>query len=606
MSENKKRGFFSKLGGAIDATRRWTLNIIFLVIVGGIAMAIFSSVQEVSVPDRAVLVIAPEGVVVDQLSAVDAFSQLSAQGLPQETLLADLIETVNLASEDPRIEVLLLKLDDLDHIGMSKTLELSEAIQGFRENGKTIVATANHYNQDQYLLASFADQIFVHNMGGVGIEGFAVIRNYFREAIDKLNIRFHVFKVGNFKSAVEPLLRNDMSSAAKEANRAWLDQLWNLYRDTVVERRGISVSKFDEYVNHIDRVMAEVGGDAAQAALDYGLVDGIISRPMLRDMLIERVGENDEGSFQQSYFRDYLALNRSLLIEVKDSVGIIVASGNIVDGERPEGSIGGDSLARLIRKARLDKNIKALVLRIDSGGGSAFASEVIRAELQKLQEAGKPLVVSMGSMAASGGYWIAAGADEVWATPATLTGSIGIFGAFPTVDNMLQDLGVSTDGVGTTAVAGKLRPDLPLDPILASAIQSGVEYGYRRFINIVADGRNKLVEQVEPIAEGRVWSGIDAQQLGLVDKLGGLQQAINSAASLAGLDPADTRLLSLPLSPEEELMRMILGSGLVKSALNASSPLVSVLNSVLPAWRDVLALKDSRGVYAYCLMCVAP
>ena len=606
MSDNKKRGFFSKLGGAIDATRRWTLNIIFLVIVGGIAMAIFSSVQEVSVPDRAVLVLAPEGVVVDQLSAVDAFSQLRAQGLPQETLLADLIETVNLASEDPRIEVLLLKLDDLDHIGMSKTLELSEAIQGFRENGKTIVATANHYNQDQYLLASFADQIFVHNMGGVGIEGFAVIRNYFREAIDKLNIRFHVFKVGNFKSAVEPLLRNDMSSAAKEANRAWLDQLWNLYRDTVVERRGISVSKFDEYVNHIDRVMAEVGGDAAQAALDYGLVDGIISRPMLRDMLIERVGENDEGSFQQSYFRDYLALNRSLLIEVKDSVGIIVASGNIVDGERPEGSIGGDSLARLIRKARLDKNIKALVLRIDSGGGSAFASEVIRAELQKLQEAGKPLVVSMGSMAASGGYWIAAGADEVWATPATLTGSIGIFGAFPTVDNMLQDLGVSTDGVGTTAVAGKLRPDLPLDPILASAIQSGVEYGYRRFINIVADGRNKLVEQVEPIAEGRVWSGIDAQQLGLVDKLGGLQQAINSAASLAGLDPADTRLLSLPLSPEEELMRMILGSGLVKSALSASSPLVSVLNSVLPAWRDVLALKDSRGVYAYCLMCVAP
>lgn len=606
MSDSKKRGFFSKLGAAIDVTRRWTLNIIFLVIVGGIAMAIFSSVNEVTVPDRAVLVLAPEGIVVDQLSAVDAFTQLSAQGLPQETLLADLIETVNLASEDPRIEVLLLKLDDLDHIGMSKTLELSEAIQGFRENGKTIVATANHYNQDQYLLASFADQIFVHNMGGVGIEGFAIIRNYFREAIDKLNIRFHVFKVGNFKSAVEPLLRNDMSSAAKEANRAWLDQLWTLYRDTVVERRGISISKFDEYVNHIDRVMAEVGGDAAQAALDYGLVDGIISRPMLREMLIERVGENDEGSFQQSYFRDYLALNRSLLIEVKESVGIIVASGNIVDGERPEGSIGGDSLARLIRKARLDKNIKALVLRIDSGGGSAFASEVIRAELQKLQEAGKPLVVSMGSMAASGGYWIAAGADEVWATPATLTGSIGIFGAFPTVDNMLQDLGVSTDGVGTTAVAGKLRPDLPLDPILASAIQSGVEYGYRRFINIVADGRNKLVEQVEPIAEGRVWSGIDAQQLGLVDKLGGLQQAISSAASLVGLDPADTRLLSLPLSPEEELMRMILGSGLVKSALNASSPLVSVLNSVLPAWRDVLALKDSRGVYAYCLMCVAP
>jgi protease-4 len=606
MSQNKKRGFFSKLGGFIDGARRWTLNILFLVIVGSIGVAIFTSVSHVSVPNGAVLVLAPEGVVVDQLSTVDAFSQLSAQGLPRETLLADLIEAVQLATDDPRIEVLLLNLDELTHIGMSKTLELSESIQVFRQSGKTVVASANHYNQDQYLLASFADQIFVHNMGGVGIEGFAVIRNYFRDAIDKLKIRFHVFKVGNFKSAVEPLLRNDMSAAAKEANRAWLDQLWTLYRDTVVERRGISAVKFNKYVNHIDQVMADVGGDAAQAALDYGLVDGIISRPMLRNMLVERVGENKAGSFKQSYFRDYLSLNRSLLVEVKESVGIIVASGNIVDGVQPAGTIGGDSLASLIRKARLDENVKALVLRIDSGGGSAFASEVIRAELQQLQEAGKPLVVSMGSMAASGGYWIAAGADEIWATPATLTGSIGIFGAFPTVNILLQDLGISTDGVGTTAVAGKLRPDLALDPILARAIQSGVEYGYRRFINIVADGRKKLVEQVEPIAEGRVWSGVDAQQLGLVDKLGGLQQAVNSAASLVGINPANTRLLSLPLSPEEELIRMILGSGMVKAALGSSSPLLSVLNSVLPAWSDILKLKDSRGVYAYCLMCVAP
>ncbi|WP_295875560.1 signal peptide peptidase SppA [uncultured Zhongshania sp.] len=606
MSDNKKRGFFSRLGGFIDGARRWTLNIIFLVIVVAIATALFTSVKDVTVPDGAVLVLAPEGVVVDQLSAVDALTQLSAQGLPRETLLADLIETVSLAADDPRIEVLLLHLDELDHIGMSKTLELAEAIKVFRQSGKTIVASANHYNQDQYLLASFADQIFVHNMGGVGIEGFAVIRNYFREAIEKLKIRFHVFKVGNFKSAVEPLLRDDMSDAAKEANRAWLDQLWTLYRDTIVERRGISVSKFDYYVNHIDKVMAEVGGDAAQAALDYGFVDGIISRPMLREMFIERVGENKDGSFKQSYYRDYLMLNRNLLVEVKESVGIIVASGNIVDGEQPTGTIGGDSLAQLIRKARRDDDIKALVLRIDSGGGSAFASEVIRAELQKLQEAGKPLVVSMGSMAASGGYWIAASADEIWATPATLTGSIGIFGAFPTVDNLLQGLGVSTDGVGTAAVAGKLRPDLPLDPILARTIQSGVEYGYRRFITIVADGRNKLVEQVEPIAEGRVWSGIDAHQLGLVDKLGGLQQAVDSAANLAGISAANSRLLTLPLSPEEELMRMILGSGMVKSAFSVSSPLISVLNSVLPAWNDVLKLQDSRGVYAYCLMCVAP
>jgi protease-4 len=604
MTDAKKRGFFARIGRGLDTGRRWTLNLIFVFFVVMILVAIFSSVK-IAVPDGAVLIVTPQGVVVDQLSAVDALTQISAKGIPTETLLSDLVETVELASEDPRIDVLLLQLDELEHIGLSKTLELSESINRFRETGKTVVAMASHYDQDQYLLASFADQIFVHNMGGVGIEGFAVIRNYFQSAIEKLKIHFHVFKVGSFKSAVEPLLRNDMSAEAKEANKAWLDQLWGLYRDTVLSRRGIEAKRFDFYVNHIDQVMAEVKGDAAQAAIDYGLVDGIVSRPLLRAMLIERVGEDEDGVYKHIFYRDYLALQRSLVIRDKAAVGIIVASGNIVDGAQPAGTIGGDSLASLISQARRDDAIKAVVLRIDSGGGSAFASEVIRAELQQLQESGKPLVVSMGSMAASGGYWIAAGADEIWATPATLTGSIGIFGAFPTVEKLLLSLGVSTDGIGTTAVAGKLRPDLPLDPILARAIQSGINQGYQRFIGIVADGRKKLLEQVEPIAEGRVWSGVDAQQLGLVDQLGGLKQAVASAAALAGLSSNDSRVLRLPMSPEEELMKILLSSGMVKQALQGSS-LLSTMNSILPAWTSVMQLQDKRGVYAYCLFCVAP
>ncbi|MFT5889627.1 MAG: protease-4 [Zhongshania sp.] len=604
MTNAKKRGFFARIGRGLDTGRRWTLNLIFVFFVVMILVAIFSSVK-IAVPDGAVLIVTPQGVVVDQLSAVDALTQISAKGIPTETLLSDLVETVELASEDPRIDVLLLQLDELEHIGLSKTLELSESINRFRETGKTVVATASHYDQDQYLLASFADQIFVHNMGGVGIEGFAVIRNYFQSAIEKLKINFHVFKVGSFKSAVEPLLRNDMSAEAKEANKAWLDQLWGLYRDTVLSRRGIEEKRFDFYVNHIDQVMAEVKGDAAQAAIDYGLVDGIVSRPLLRAMLIERVGEDEDGVYKHIFYRDYLALQRSLVTIDKAAVGIIVASGNIVDGTQPAGTIGGDSLASLISQARRDDAIKAVVLRIDSGGGSAFASEVIRAELQQLQESGKPLVVSMGSMAASGGYWIAAGADEIWATPATLTGSIGIFGAFPTVEKLLLSLGVSTDGIGTTAVAGKLRPDLPLDPILAKAIQSGINHGYQRFIGIVADGRKKLLEQVEPIAEGRVWSGVDAQQLGLVDQLGGLKQAVASAAALAGLSSNDSRVLRLPMSPEEELMKILLSSGMVKQALQGSS-LLSTMNSILPAWTSVMQLQDKRGVYAYCLFCVAP
>ncbi|MBB5186793.1 protease-4 [Zhongshania antarctica] len=605
MTVTKKRGFFSRIVAIIEGTRRWVFNILFVIFVGVVLTAVFTSVS-VSVPDGAVLIVTPEGIVVDQITAVDALTQLSASGLPTETLLSDLIETVDLATEDPRIEVILLQLDELKHIGLSKTLELSESINRFRDSGKTVVATASHYNQDQYLLASFADQIFVHNMGGVGIEGFAVIRNYFLDAINKLKIRFHVFKVGSFKSAIEPLLRNDMSDAAKESNKAWLDQLWAVYSDTLIARRGISAEKLDFYVNHIDDVMAKVNGDAAQAALDYGLVDGIVSRPALRSMLIERVGEDKDGAYKHIFYRDYLALSQNLRPAKPAGVGVIVASGNIVDGTQPAGTIGGDSLASLIRQARRDNDVKAVVLRIDSGGGSAFASEVIRAELVQLQEAGKPLVVSMGSMAASGGYWIAAGADEIWATPATLTGSIGIFGAFPTVDEMLSGLGISTDGIGTSAVAGKLRPDIPLDPILERAIQSGIEYGYRRFIGIVADGRNKLVEQVEPIAEGRVWSGVDAQQLGLVDQLGGLKQAVASAAALAGLSDASSRVLRLPLTPEEELMQLLLGSGMVKQLMQSSSPLLSTLNSVLPAWSSMLQLRDSRGVYAFCIMCVAP
>ncbi len=604
MTGTKKRGFFSRLGAIIEGTRRWLINIVFVVFIGIVLTAVFTSVN-ISVPDGAVLIVAPQGVVVDQITAVDALTQLSSSGLPTETLLSDLIETVDLATDDPRIEVMLLQLDELQHIGLSKTLELSESISRFRDSGKTVVATASHYDQDQYLLASFADQIFVHNMGGVGIEGFAVIRNYFFDAINKLKIRFHVFKVGSFKSAVEPLLRNDMSEAAKESNKAWLDQLWTVYRDTLISRRGISAEKFDYYVNHIDEVMAKVDGDAAQAALDYGLVDGIVSRPMLRTMLVERVGEDEEGVYKHVFYRDYLALSRSLRPGKPAGVGVIVASGNIVDGTQPAGTIGGDSLASLIRQARRDKDVKAVVLRIDSGGGSAFASEVIRAELAQLQEVGKPLVVSMGSMAASGGYWIAAGADEIWATPATLTGSIGIFGAFPTVDEMLSGLGISTDGIGTSTVAGKLRPDMPLDPILERAIQSGIEHGYRRFISIVADGRNKLAEQVEPIAEGRVWSGIDAQQLGLVDELGGLKQAVASAAALAGLTDVRSRVLRLPLSPEEELMQLLLGSGMVKQMWQSSSPVLSALNSVLPAWSSMLQLRDSRGLYAFCIACVA-
>ncbi|MBO6751971.1 MULTISPECIES: signal peptide peptidase SppA [Spongiibacter] len=601
----KNRGFFSRMLAVIDAMRRWIVNLLFLFFFGFMLFSLYNAFR-IDVPGGGALVLMPEGNVVEEYTAVDALTQLSADGRPQETLLQDLIDAVDYAREDSSIKVMLLLLDDLQHIGMAKGLELGEALQRFRESGKEIVAMSGSYDQDSYLLAANADRVLVHNMGGVSIEGFSVVRNYLRDALEKLKVTMHVFKVGSYKSAVEPLLRNDMSEEAREANRGWLEPLWDLYRDRIVAARNITVNDFDYYVNNIDRVLAGSGGDAAQAALDYGLVDGIVSRPTLSNMMAEQVGWDEDGYFNQVYYRNYLRFKRAVNLPNNDAgVGVIIASGNIVDGDQPPGTIGGDSLARLVRQARLDNKLKALVLRVDSGGGSAFASEVIRAELEALQQAGKPLVVSMSSMAASGGYWIAAGADEIWASPATLTGSIGIFGAFPTAERLLEDLGVHTDGIGTTAVAGKLRVDRPLDPIVARAIQRGIEHGYQRFINVVAEGRGKLPEQVKPIAEGRVWSGMDAHELGLVDRLGGLDGAITSAAQLAGLSDDSHRVLRLPLSPEEELLRWIMEAGVVSSQWLPAS-VSTLLQQWLPSVKAMPVLNDPRGVYAQCLLCAAP
>ncbi len=555
------------------------------------------------------MVLAPEGVVVEQYTAMDAFTQLSGTG-PTETRLLDLIDAVERATVDPRIKGILLRLHHLEHIGMSKTWELAQTLRGFQEAGKEIVAVSDYYDQDQYLLAAQADKIYLEPMGGVAMEGFSVVRNYFREAIERLKIRFHVFRVGSYKSALEPMIRDDMSAEAKQANRGWLEPLWDLYQQQVLARRNLSAEQFADYTNRIDQVMAKYGGDAEQAALAFGLVDKVLNRAELRDEYAPLVGVSD-GYFNQVHYQHYLFSQRALSLVEKGAVGIIVAQGNIVDGEAPAGGIGGDTLARLIRQTAEDESIKAVVLRVDSGGGSALASEVIRQELKSLKAANKPLVVSMSSAAASGGYWIAADADKILATPATLTGSIGIFGAFPTIENLLDHYGVSTDGVGTTDIAGELRIDKPLSPILERAMQSGIEHGYRRFLQVVANGRNMPMDDVSALAEGRVWSGMDALRLGLVDELGGLRQAIESAAELAGVSAKGSRVVRLPLSPEQELLEFLLQHGMVKSAfgqgglLGQFSALFSAPSQLSKQLQIPSQLNDPRGLHAFCGVCLA-
>ena len=600
MSKEKGKGFWRRVGGFLDGLRRFLINAVFLLLLLALGFALFAPGPEL--PDRFALDLQLRGLVVDQLSPVDPLSQVLDGQRMAETRLDDLIRAVDRAADDERVSLLLLSLEELEHIGMSKASELARAIERFKASGKPVLASAVAYDQDSYLVASQADEVYVDPMGGVVIEGFGLYRNYFRSALDKLGVDVHIFRVGEFKSAAEPLVRDSMSDEARRANEAWLGQLWRDYTGQVAANRELGADALDAYVNRIDQVMVRHDGNMAAAARSEGLVDQVLARNAWRQQMAARVGAGEAGDFQRVAHPEYLQRSNDRANEGADAVGILVAQGMIVDGDANGSGIGGESFSELVRRAREDQRIKSVVLRIDSGGGSAFASEQIRQELLELKAAGKPLVVSMGSAAASGGYWIAANADEIWATPATITGSIGIFGAFPTIDRSLAKLGISTDGVGTTEVAGGLRPDRPLNPVVRRALQAGIEHGYRQFLQIVAEGRDMLPEQVDKIAQGRVWTGADARQLGLVDQLGGLDQAVEAAANLAGLSEYRRQWVRPALPPMQALINHLLERTGLDSRL------------ALPAWWGALSaslqplgkLNDPSGVYALCAECAAP
>lgn len=619
---NKKPGFIRRSLGFIGRLISWlrlaVVNLAFIAMLV-VLYTLLSGREMPVIPERGALVLEPRGTVVEQLSVIDPFVELMGDNNPrdQETRLQDMIDAVNQAKDDERITSIVIKTDNLMRGGLSKIQELAEAVTSFRESGKKVIAVADSYNQDQYLLAVQADEIYMNPMGQVLLQGFGVYRSYFKEALEKLSVNFHVFRVGSYKSAMEPFLRNDMSKEAKQANSEWLAQLWSYYIDQVASRRAISLPLLNRYVNEPDHWLSENQGNAAALAVEAGLIDGLKTRDEMQRYLVEIVGaESEKGIFQGVDFERYLWLKN---LEVKkqklenkpEKVGVIVASGNIVAGQQPPGTIGADTLSELIQQAKSDDAIKAVVLRVDSGGGSAFASEVIRQELKLLKAAGKPLVVSMGSVAASGGYWISALADSIFATPTTLTGSIGIFGAFPTVEKSLEELGVHNDGVGTTALAGAMRIDRPLNPVMGRSIQLSIEHGYQQFLEVVAEGRGMTATQVAEIAEGRVWSGMAAHENGLVDELGSLQAAVKQAARLAELEHYEQQLIELPLSPKELFLRQL---GQVK----AQFTLANTWATLLPAqWRSGLqpfteniafiqTMNDPLNRYLHCSPCVAP
>ena len=605
------RRLFRFLWRVVDVTRRLVFNLLFLFFLMIFLVALLMGEDE-EVPEGAALVLAPEGEIVEQLTYVPPAVMLFREGVDEEvreeTLLRDVIEAIDLAGEDPLIKALVLDLDRMGRVGISKLQEVGAALQRFRESGKRVVASGDYYDQAQYYLAAHAEEVYLHPMGGVMLHGYGVYPTYFKSGLEKLLVHVHAFKVGTYKTALEPFLRDDMSPEAKEANLAWLKTLWESYRADIVARRGLPAGAIEDYVDGIAGHLNRVGGDMGELALEMGLVDGLKNRDQVRQRLIELVGREEGGkSFKGISFDRYLRLARpapKLTSLLTDNVGVIVGRGVIMNGKQPEGSIGGDSMARLIRRARNDGAIRAVVLRLDSGGGSAFASEIIRREVELTRKVGKPVVVSMSSVAASGGYWIAAAADEIWAAPTTITGSIGIFGAIPTLERSLDAIGIHADGVGTTELAGAFDLRRPLQPVAARIMQQVIENGYRRFVERVAEGREMSEEAVEAVAEGRVWAGKKALELGLVDQLGGLQEAIAAAAERAELEDYEVTFVERELKPGERFLlefsrqlRALIGS------YRAVSPASRLFEAIDRQVEIMTRMNDPQGVYAWCLAC---
>ncbi|MDG2175462.1 MAG: signal peptide peptidase SppA [Gammaproteobacteria bacterium] len=610
--------FFAGLTKVYRGFRSVILNLLFIVLLL-ILVGSFIGQPAVIVEKGSALLLNPKGALVDQLTYINPLDALVADSvgtdLNNEILLRDVLNAIELAGNDEDISSIVLSLSNLQPSGFSKLQEIGIALTTFRQSGKKVYAYADNYSQGQYYLASHADEIILNPMGSVNIEGFSTYQTYYKDALDKLGINVHIFRVGEYKSAVEPFERNDMSSAAREANQEWLGDLWQHYVSGVAIARGIEPEFINDFINTLDQHLAEFNGDMASLVLDRNLVDQLLDRGEANDYLKNEIGaaDNDED-FLYIALENYLAARNDQLNTLQENsgkIGLIVASGTIYDGPRNAGEIGGDSLQELIRRAREDDTIKALVLRIDSGGGSAFASEVIRSELEMLQDAGKPLVVSMGSVAASGGYWIATPADEIWASPSTITGSIGIFGLYPTFENSFDKLGLNTDGLGTTDLAGALNIGRELPELAENVLQSMLEDGYNRFINLVANARNLSLEEVDAIAQGRVWSGEDAHTLGLVDNLGNLDEAIASAASLAGLSEYSAQMVEQPLSPGQQLIQDLTNNVLIKvfqtrqqvfvTPTNILSDFYSTLNNDLQA---LLKFNDPNAMYLHCQECM--
>lgn len=571
-----------------------------------------------AVPKEAALLINPEGVLVEEAEIKDPFEAALEEAFgsdqPAQIEVGALVRAIRAAAKDDRIKGAVLDLSQLyiSPISASKAHAVAAAVDEFKATGKKVYSIGDYYGQEQYLIASHADEIHMHDKGSLVLVGYGSYDAYMRSFLEKLLVTPHVFRVGTFKAAVEPFLRDDMSPEAKEANLEFLGSMWRSYKASVEKARNLPAGTLDTYANDLNSILRETNGDFAQAALKLRLVDHLSSRPEQLAAMVAAFGKDDSGeSFKNVGYDAYLAAIGAEKDGSKPNVAVITAAGTIVDGEAPAGvAAAGDTIAGYLKDALNNDEVKAVVLRVDSPGGSAFASEIIRDGVLALKAAGKPVVVSMGSLAASGGYWISAPADEIWAAPTTVTGSIGIFAFFPTFEKAAQYWGVTIDGVGTTALSSIYGTGIgPLEDNVADIFQQSVEDGYRDFLDVVAEGRSLDTQYVDSIGQGRVWIGEQAVGLKLVDHLGDIDEAVAAAAKLANLTEYDRVNLREHRSPFEMMFghaaaRAMIALGFDESkARSTRSLLKSAVAAVRKEVQFIEEFNDPNALYARCVVC---
>ena len=602
--------FFRLIAGLITTLR----TLVSLVILGFIIAVVVDGFSDPVPPiaDSGALFLQPEGLLVDQLTRTDPIAEAlnQASNSQPETLVRDVVRAIDRAADDDRISHLVLGLDDMQGGGISKLAEIGSALLRFKATEKPIIAFADDYGQQQYFLAAHADEIFLNPLGSAQLIGFGSYSSYFKEALDKLKVDVHVFRVGTHKSAVEPFIGNQMSTLARDESRRLVSTLWRYYGEKIESLRELPAGSIDDYANQMDVKLRAVNGNMAQLALASGLVDQIASRSEMNTYLEELVAD-EQGEFEYIGLHGYLAnidREQQPSEQQQNKIAVVVAKGEILDGRQPEGTVGGDSLADMFADVRDDDAVRAVVLRIDSPGGGVFASEVIRDAIAATREDAIPVVVSMGSVAASGGYWIAAETDRVLAMPTTITGSIGVFALIPNFEKGLRALGIRADGVGSTSMASAYQLDQKMTDQTRAIVQMGVEDIYRHFLKIVGEGRELAPDVVAEIAEGRVWTGTKALELGLVDQLGDLSDAIQVAAGLAEIDDYIIDYRQQPMTVFEQIMSDFtvgIASVIGRAAAPSWLPnwLTNAAEQALQPLQILDSLNDPRGFYAYCVEC---